>query len=48
MRGEYFAVAAKHFGLTMKEALLLTPSTFHAMLSVLPHEKNETISEEVL
>lgn len=41
------AVAAKLFGLNVKEALLLTPSTFAAMLCVLPKEKPETVSEEV-
>ena len=41
------AVAAKLFGLSVKETLLLTPSTFAAMLSVLPKEKPETVSEEV-
>ncbi len=41
------AVAAKLFGLSVTEALLLTPSTFAAMLSVLPKEKPETVSEEV-
>lgn len=41
------AVAAKLYGLSVKEALLLTPSTFAAMLALSRPPAAEKISEEV-